>query len=227
MSRTMFLSRVTLFADLPDEQLEVISQRLRPWNFRKNEIIFHQESSGDSLYIIESGRVRIFRISENGDEMSLAIFGRGDFFGELSLLDGLPRSAGAVTMEKTRTLILYRDEFLRCLQEDFRITANILATLSRRLRRTTRYAEGLTFLDVPGRIAQKLLDLVEDYGEETEDGGVRISLRMTQSDLASLVGTSRETVNRALRTYRQMGLIRTDGAYITVLDPRGLRQRIY
>ncbi len=226
MSGTAFLSRVTLFADLPDDQLKVISRRLRPRNFRKNEIIFHQESPGDSLYIIESGRVRIFRISEDGDEMSLTIFGRGDFFGELSLLDGLSRSAGAVTMEKTRTLILYRDEFLRCLQEDFRITANILAALSRRLRRTTLYAEGLTFLDVHGRIAQKLLDLVDDYGEETEDG-IRISLRMTQSDLASLVGTSRETVNRALRTYREMGLITTAGAHITVLNPTGLRRHIY
>ena len=116
MSRVSMLRNVALFAGLSDQELEVLAGSLGKRTFGKGMIIFHKGSPGQTLYIIESGKVRIFIISESGQEISVNIYGPGDVFGELALLDGLPRSAGAVVMEKTVTFTLNRDDFLQHLE---------------------------------------------------------------------------------------------------------------
>jgi CRP/FNR family transcriptional regulator/CRP/FNR family cyclic AMP-dependent transcriptional regulator len=176
------------------------------------------------MYIIESGKVRIFILSESGQEISVNIYGPGDTFGELALLDGLPRSAGAVAVEQTVTLALHRDDFLRHLETYPRMAQSIIEVLSTRLRYTTSYAESLAFLDVCGRVAAKLLELAERYGVQRE--GIEIELRLTQAELASWVGTSRESVNKVLGTFRGQGLIEVEGRKITILDRQGLKKRI-
>ncbi len=153
--------------------------------------------------------MRIFLLSDTGQEITLNFHGPGDCFGELALLDGLPRSAGAITMEQTVVHSLHRDDFLRHLHAHPRIAESILEVLSKRLRQLTDYAESLAFLDVYDRVASKLLDLALRYG--VQDGGIRIDLSLTQGELATWVVASRERVNKALGLLRDRGLINLDG----------------
>jgi len=224
MSKVTLLRNVPFFASLSDQELEVLAESLGKRTFGKGMIIFHKGSPGQTMYIIESGKVRIFILSESGQEISVNIYGPGDVFGELALLDGLPRSAGAVAMEKTVTFNLHRDDFLRHLEVCPRMARSIMEVLSTRVRYTTDYAESLAFLDVYGRVAAKLLELADRYGVQQE--GIEIELRLTQAELASWVGTSRESVNKVLGTFRDYGLIEVEGQRITILDQQGLRRRI-
>jgi len=221
------LRKVPLFAGLSDQELEVLADSLGKRTFGKGMIIFHKGSPGQTLYIIESGKVRIFIISESGQEISVNIYGAGDVFGELALLDGLPRSAGAMAMEKTVTLTLHRDDFLRHLEDYPRMAKSIMEVLSTRLRYTTTYAESLSFLDVYGRVAAKLLELADRYGVQ-KDGkdGIEINLRLTQAELATWVVATRESVNKVLGTFRDQGVIKVEAQRITVLDRRELERRI-
>jgi len=224
MSRVSMLRNVPLFAGLSDQELEVLAGSLGRRTFGKGMIIFHKGSVGQTLYIIESGKVRIFILSESGQEISVNVYGPGDVFGELALLDGLPRSAGAVVMEKTVTFTLHRDDFLRHLEACPHMARSIIEVLSTRLRYTTAYAETLAFLDVYGRVAAKLLELADRYG--VKKNGIEIDLRLTQAELATWVAATRESVNKALGTFRDQGLIKVEGQRITILDLPGLKRRI-
>ena len=226
MSQVSILRNVALFAGLSDEELEVLAGCLGPRTFGKGMIIFHKGGMGQSLYIIESGKVRIFILSESGQEISVNIYGPGEVFGELSLLDGQPRSAGAVTLEKTVTLTLRREAFLPLLEAYPRMARGIIEVLSARLRYTTAHAENLSFLDVYGRVAAKLLELADRYGVEKQGEGIEIDLRLTQAELATWVAATRESVNKVLGTYRDHGLIGVDGQRITILDRQGLERRV-
>ncbi len=224
MTVAAMLKKISLFSGLSEAELDLLAEATGRRTFAKDMIIFHKDSPGQTLYIIESGRVRIFILSESGQEISVNVYGPGEFFGELALLDSMPRSAGAVVMEDTVTLTLQRDDFLNLLREHPEIAMNIMRVLSTRLRYTTMYAESLAFLDVFGRVAAKLIELADRYG--TEKDGIEIALRLTQSELASWIGASRESVNKVLGTFRDQGLIELDGQRIIVLDRRELKKRI-
>lgn len=224
MSQIDTFRSVPFFASLSDQELGILADSLRKRTFAKGMIIFHKDSPGRSLYIIASGKVRIFILSESGQEISVRIYGRGDVFGELSILDGLPRSAGAAALEKTEVLTLDREDFLALLERFPRIALDIIATLSKRIRYTTTYVESLAFLDVFGRVAGRLLELADCYGVDACEGRA-IDLRLTQTELASLVATTRESVNKVLGTFRDEGLIKLDGQRIIILDRRGLQRK--
>lgn len=225
MSRVRLLRNISLFSSLSDAELEVLAGRLGQRTFGRGVIIFHKESPGDTTYIIESGKVRIFVLSESGQEISVRICGAGEVFGELSMLDGLPRSAGAMAMEETHVLTLQREDVQELLDAYPHMARGVITTLTARVRYTTQYAENLCFLDVEGRVAQRLLELVDQYGVQTAEG-MEITLQITQSDLASLVGATRERVNKVLAAFRHQGLIELDAERITVRDRRGLKRRI-
>lgn len=218
------LRNVQFFASLTEEELGALGAGLRRRAFGRGVIIYHKDSPGEILYIIESGTVRTFCLSDWGREMSLDLYGPGEVFGELSLLDGLPRSTGAIALENMVTYTLTRGELLRCVRTYPRIAIGIIEMLAARLRYATNYAEHLTFLDVHGRVAARLLDLAERYGVQKE--GVEIQLRLTQSDLGDWVGATRERVNRVLANFRDRGLISIDGQTITVNDPAELHRLI-
>ncbi len=231
MSQVDQLRNVSFFARVSDQNLETLAGSLGKRTFGKGMIIFHKGGRGHSLYVIESGKVRIFIISESGQEISVNVYGPGEVFGELALLDGLPRSAGAVAMEKTVTLTLSRDDFLRHLESCPGMARSILEVLSARVRYTTAYVESLSFLDVYGRVAAKLLELAERYGREGQEGEqgnetVAIDLRLTQTELATWVAASRERVNKVLGAFRDQGLIEIEGHRVTILDRQGLERRI-
>jgi CRP-like cAMP-binding protein len=218
------LRRIPLFAGVSDRVLDDLARGLGKRTFGKGMIIFHRDSPGQTLYIIESGLVRIFSLSETGQEITVNLYGPGEVFGEIAVLDGQPRSAGAICMERTVTHTLHRGVFLPCMARSRALSQTVIDLLNARLRYTTIHAERLAFLDVYGRVAAKLLELGERFG--TVGGGSVVGLRMTQGELATWVVSSRESVNKVLSNFRDQGLIAVDGQEITILDRRGLEERI-
>lgn len=219
------LKKVHLFNQLADADLAALAGHLRPRHFRKGTMLFHKDQPGDTLYIIEAGHVRIFLPTAEGEELTVDIAGPGDVFGELALLDGRPRSASAETLEDTTVHELSREEFQRFLATAPRFAASLIELLSMRIRQVTEYAESLAFLDIHGRVARALLLLADRHGVDRE--GIEIDFDMTQAELASMVGATRERVNRALASFRTQRLIELRGRKIVLLDPVRLRRRVY
>lgn len=220
------LAQVPLFASLDAPYLAELAGRLVGRNYRRGETIFHKDDPGSSLYIIKEGQVKITSASPEGEEVILDILTDSDFFGELSLLDGRARSASAMAMESTRALTLDRRDLLDFVGRHPEPVGDILAALSERLRRTDLLLEDAVFLDLPRRLAKRLLDLGERHGLET-DKGLQIELRLTQQELANFVGASRVAVNKLLGLLQDKGLVSIDKQHITILRPDELRKRAY
>lgn len=220
------LRQISLFAELPEVGLEALASHLGKRTFAKGMIIFHKDSPGQILYLIESGNVRIFVISGIGQEMTLSIHGPGECFGEISLLDGKPRPVGAVALEQTVTYTLHRDDFLGCQRDYPILTQRILELLAERMRHLTIYVECLAFLDVPGRLAVALLELAERRGVKWSANVAEIDLHLTQTELATCVGATREMVNKALSVFRDQGVIKIRGQTITITGINELRRKI-
>jgi CRP/FNR family cyclic AMP-dependent transcriptional regulator len=201
------LRRCALFTRVDDQILGVCAATLRVRRFKKNETIFHQGDPGDSLYIVESGAVKIVLPSPEGEDGAIiATLGRGDFFGELALLDGSPHSATAVAAEPTNALVLQREPFEQLIDTEPLLRKALFAGLVGELRRLTGHVEELHFLDLPGRLASRIVRSARDADpERTTD--VRLDWPYTQSDLASMIGGTRQTVNRLLADMVAQGLI--------------------
>jgi CRP/FNR family cyclic AMP-dependent transcriptional regulator len=221
------LERVQLFAGLDRGTLERLATGLRTRRFRRNEVLFHQGDPGDSLFIVTAGAVKIVLPSEEGDEAILATVRPGAFFGELALLDGAPRSATAVAMEPTETLVLPRDRFRQLIDTEPATRDALLAALAGELRRLTDHVEELHFLDMTGRMAARLLRLAQGAGAAgaaAADGTIRLDGSYTQGDLASMIGATRQSVNKLLGQFVDDGLIRVDPDAIVIVDLPGLER---
>ncbi len=222
MSYAELLSQVPMFSSLGSEALEQLSPLLQPWRYNRGEVIFHQGDVGTTLYIIRKGEVAIRLSSSDGKERTLALLGRGTAFGEMSLLDGEPRSTDAVAREESSLLRLQREDFQRFLTERPAVALSLLAELSRTVRRVTRLVHDANFLDARARLASVLLDLAEKQGQQGADGVV-IPAQLTQSELAHLCGLTRESTNKWLRFYAREGLLSYEDGRITLLEPESLR----
>jgi CRP/FNR family transcriptional regulator, cyclic AMP receptor protein len=220
------LSRLRLFAGLSEETTALLEAGIQKRSFRRGEVIFHKGDPGSSMYLIVEGQVRIVLPSDAGEEALLGVLDTGDFFGDLSLIDGQPRSATIIASEPTETVVLHRDDFLKVVHSNPSVAIDMLKVLARRLRETDEFVEDAVFLDVPGRLAKKLLELSETYGDVRPDGTV-IGLRLTQSELATMVGATRESVNKHLRSYRSRGIIDVNRQRIVIRRPEELQRRIY
>ncbi len=216
------LASVPLFSDLSEQDLALLAGTLRTRRYRRGEVIFHQGDPGDALHIILSGRVRISSPSENGVEAILTTLRPGEFFGSLALLDGAPRSASASAVEPTETVILPRDRFRQLLNDSPEIRDHVFAELARELRRLTFHVEELHFLDIAGRLAAQLARLAEAQGAVTRGGEIRLEGPITQGELAAMVGSTRQSVNKLLGYLADDGLIRQDRDTLVVLDLAGL-----
>jgi CRP/FNR family cyclic AMP-dependent transcriptional regulator len=216
------LESVPMFRDLSQEQLDALAAGLRTRRYRRGETIFSQGDPGDALHIILAGRVKIASPSDTGVEAILATLRPGEFFGSLALLDGAPRSASAVAVEPTETLILPRDRFRALLDVSPAIRDHVFAELAGELRRLTNHVEELHFLDITGRLAARLARLAEEQGVPGEHGEIRIAGPITQGDLAAMVGSTRQSVNKLLGYFVDDGLIRMDRDALVVVDLPGL-----
>lgn len=221
MSYAQLLIQVPIFAHLQSEELEPLSALLRPHRYAKGEVIFHQGDVGTALFIIRKGEVAIRLSSEDGKEVTLQLLDRGDFFGELALLDGEPRSTDAVAREESDLLVLQREDFHRFLDSRPHVAKDLLPVLSRLVRRVTQLVHDTTFLDARTRLVRVLLELAEHQGKPTGDGVV-ITPKLTQSELANLCGLTRESANKWLRFYVREGLLSYEGGQITLVRPEQL-----
>ncbi|MEM7333859.1 MAG: Crp/Fnr family transcriptional regulator [Chloroflexota bacterium] len=226
MNKVAFLKNIALFAELSEQQLNRIAQDTMTRRYKQGEVIFREGDPGQVLYIIQSGQIRIFVNGMDGSETSVILFGRpGELFGELSIIDGLPRSATAVALEPTVLLILGRESFRRHMRQMPQLAMNFMQVLSKRVRYNTQQIDGFASLTITQRLARKLLELAHDYGR-VEETGVFIDMHLTQTTLAGMLGATRERVNRCLSDFRKSEWITTSQGYITVLDPEALRTAV-
>jgi CRP-like cAMP-binding protein len=221
-----FLSRLTLFADLDQKQLNQIAMRVQPRKFAMGVALFHQDMPGTMMYMIETGSVRVVSIGRTGQELTLNVFGPGEIFGELSILDGQPRSASAITLAPTVVWLLSQVDLKDLMREYPTINQAMIQLLVDRVRITARRLEAMTFQDVLGRLTYELLSLAERSGVPGEQG-IEITIPLTQVDLAAIVGATRESVNKGVSILRTQELIDFDGTRWFIKDPTGMQQILY
>jgi len=205
----------SLFAGLDDRELEAIAEIARPRKYARDEVVFHADEAGDTFCLILKGRVKVTMISPEGKEIILSMLGAGDFFGEMALLTDEPRSATIVAMETLEILTIWRSDFLTMLEENFGVTAKILAEMSRRLRSASLRIESLATMDVYGRLARFFLDLARKQGEDQGNGYIAV-VRPTHQAIANMIGTSRETVSRLMHDLNERNLLRSKGKTIFI-----------
>lgn len=216
------LAEVPLFEDLSEADLAIVAQRVRHRRYKEHDTIFHQNDPGVALYVILHGKVKIHSETSEGTDCIIAILSDGEFFGELAVIDGEERSADATTLEPTELLMLTRDDLHDILRRYPGISLRLLATLAGRIRRTTESYLAYSSLDVNGRLALQLLRLSQQHGIVTTTG-IKIDLRLTQTDLGALVGASRESVNKVMGFFRRQAYVSVDDkGQITVKDQPAL-----
>lgn len=213
-----------LFRQLAPDDLTALAATVRTRRYRRSEVIFHQGDPGDALHIVLSGRVKISTLSDSGLEAILATLRPGEFFGALALLDGAPRSASATAVAATETLILPRDRFRRLVDEVPGLRDHVFMQLAHELRRLTSHVEELHFLDIAGRLAAQLARLAEEQGQPGEDGEVRLDGPITQGELAAMVGSTRQSINKLLGWLVDDGLIRLERDAIVIVDLPGVQR---
>ena len=208
----MILQRVELFQGLSNEEFETLSSSSSSRSFPKNTVVIHENDPADSLFIIESGKVKVYCSDKNGKEFIMNTQGEGDYFGELALLDDSTRSASVRTVEKSSFCIIFKENFNRVLDEHPNIARKMIRNLAARVRKLTADVKSLALQDVYGRVANVLMDLAEERG----DGTRYIPEKLTQQDIADRVGASREMVARILKDLTIGDYIRFEGRHIII-----------
>jgi len=217
------LRLIPLFSELSESDLEEISRFTVKQMYKKDNMVLIEEEVGSTMFVILSGRVKISRISDEGREVILSILVDGDFFGEMSILDGQTRSANAVTLEDTELLIIRRENFLQMLHDYPQVAINLLKELAHRLRRSDSQIKSLSLQNALGKVASTLLRIADDSGI-IKHGQVVIAHLPPQQDLANMAGTSRETISRVIKSLNLLGYVNKEGSKLIIKDYERFRQ---
>ena len=212
-TRTVTLKAVPFFTQLADTELDAVRSLANEKNYPKNAVVLTEGEMGDSLCMIQSGKVKVFIGDENGREIILKILGTGAFFGEMSMIDKQPRSASVRTIEASSFLVLTHAAFERSLEQAPRIANLVMRCLAERVREADRKIGTLALMDVYGRVASTLLELAV-----YNDGKLMVGEKLSQQDLANMVGASREMVNRILKDLSDRGFISIESKAITIIN---------
>lgn len=216
----------TLFAGLDDESTSALLKFMKPRSLRRGTVLFREGDSGNELYIVSTGKLKVGRESPDGRENLLSVVGPGEMIGELTLFDPGSRSTTVTAVSQTELLSLEHNDLTTWLEERPQAAMNLLRALAQRLRRTNDTVGDLVFSDVPGRVAKALLDLAERFGKQGPDGTL-VAHDLTQEELAQLVGASRETVNKALADFAARGWLRLEARAVVILDQERLSNRAH
>ena len=220
------LKQIPLFSTLKDEELKAINRLSLTKKCSKDTIILLEKEEGDTLFIIIRGKVKVTTFSETGKEVIFSLLKEGDFFGDMSLLDGNPRSATVISIEDSELRLIRRNDFKNLIKKHPGIALKLLEELTSRLRKADERIESLAILDVTGRVAGILLQLANERGEKSIDG-VLIKSRPTHQELANMAGTSRETVTRVLKQLEIKKYISVNGKDITIHNPENFKRELY
>lgn len=218
------ISGAPLFAALDAEGAAALRASMQETHYGKGDIVFAEGDSGDRLYVVAEGKIKLGHAAPDGRETLLGVLGPGDMFGELSLFDPSPRAATATALTSTTLLGLHHQALRPWLNGRPEVAEALLRALAQRVRRSNENLSELVFSDVPGRVAKALLDLSEKFGESRADG-LFVEHDLTQEELAQLVGASRETVNKALADFVSRGWIRLESRSVTITDLERLQKR--
>jgi CRP/FNR family transcriptional regulator, cyclic AMP receptor protein len=218
------LANSALFQGLDPTELEGIARAMSRRRYRRHEVIFHEGDPGDALHLVVDGQVKIARESPEGGEAIVVILSPGDTFGELVLLDGAPRSATAIAVEAAETLAMSRSSFAALVDGPSPFRWRVLSGIAQRIRRVTDQLAEVHFLDLSGRLALQLIRLAEESAPgQTADIELRGTL--TQSDLAAMIGGTRQRINQILSDFSDQGLVRQDGGRLIIRNLPRLRDR--
>lgn len=190
-------------------------------SYGNRQRIFDKGDEGDRLLGVLGGQVRIYVMSSEGRELIMNVIMPGELFGEISLIDGKPRSASAVAIGATDLLHIRRSDFMTLLRQNCELSLRFMEVLCERVRWTSGLLEDASLLDLPARLAKRLLNLAEGIGEKQGDG-IRIGLKLSQTDLGNMLGVTREAVNKQLREWKRDGLVDMHEGQMLILDPEGL-----
>jgi CRP/FNR family cyclic AMP-dependent transcriptional regulator len=211
------LGRHFLLRHLEASELDQLLKFAKLRHGRPNEVLFQKGDPGDGLIAIIEGRVKISTMSAEGKEIVLNILGPGELFGEIALIDGKDRSADATVMENAELVVIDVRDFMPFLEERPELATRLLVMLCERFRWVNDLYEDAIFMHLPARLAKHLIRLGESFGDESDDG-VRIGIKLSQQDLGNLMGTTRESVNKQMRTWINSGIVSVDHGIITILD---------
>jgi CRP/FNR family cyclic AMP-dependent transcriptional regulator len=213
------LERNVLFRDLPETAIDKIAGLATIRSYSKGTLVFSQGDPGDAFFGVASGAVRISAISPEGEEIYLRVFEPGDTFGEIAVLDGQPRTASASTTKAAELVIIQREHFLDLLGREPKVAIHLLKLISERLRWTSALVEDAAFLEVPARLAKRLLSLASEQGAETTTG---IEVKLSQEELAHYLSVSRQIVNQHLQIWRKQGWVDLARGRIIIVDEDAL-----
>ena len=217
MKKIKLLQSVSLFWDLKEKELGYIAEKMVAKHYENGKYIFLEDSEGEQCFFVGEGSVKVTRLSKDGKEVILAMLNAGDFFGEMSLLDGESRSANVIALEKTEVLTLNRDDFLVVLHDYPQISIQLLKEMAGRLRKSDRQIASLSLSDAEKRIALCIIRFADEQGI-IKNGKVSIPKAPIQQDIANMAGTSRETVSRALGILEKELCIERNGRELIILD---------
>ena len=217
MEKIELLQSVSIFWDLNEDELGHIADKMVAKHFENGNYIFLEDSEGEQCFFVLEGSVKVTRLSKDGREVILAMLNEGDFFGEMSLLDGESRSANVIALEKTKVLTLDRNDFIAVINDYPQIAVQLLKELARRLRKSDRQIASLSLSDAEKRIALCIIRFADEQGV-IQNGKVSITKTPIQQDIANMAGTSRETVSRALGLLEKEDLIERHGRELIILN---------
>lgn len=217
------IENIVLFEGLAAPTLDSLRQQIRTRKLAKSELLFSAGDKSESMYLVQQGRIRIWTVSAAGAEVTLNVLGPGTVFGEIGLLDGSERTAGASALDAVELLAIPRRAFDNALERDPQLARNVISFLCERLRWVSARMEDSALRSAPERLARMLAHLVNDYGVETDDG-MQLSINLTQGELARWTHMSRESLNKILNRWSDEGMLIQSRGKITVQDQERLEE---
>jgi len=221
-NKTDFLLKIPLFSELSADQQSCLAQVIFERQYRKNQIVFGEGDPGEALFFLKQGKVKLTKTTADGREQILAFRGPGDVFAEVVLFDGGPYPATAEVIDDAQIGIIHNQDIERIILEHADIAVSLLRIMSKRLRQAQVSLKDIALKDVYGRLASTLLKLAGEHGVQA-NGRITIGLNLTHQDLANLIGTSRESVNRVISEWRKEGVVEANRGKITLLNPQKLK----
>lgn len=224
--RVELLEQAPLFSVLDATDLRLLAGKFHPVRYRRGEMVFREGEPADRLFLIQSGRVKLSIASPDGQELLIAVLGRGQIFGELAVIDRGPRAMNARAMENAEVFALDSDVFWTTLENRPTLARRLLELMARRLRRADQTSQDLVFFDAPTRLARRLLELAEEHGEPVGNGDtIRITVRVTQEEISQMIGSSRGSANRLIASFAGRGWIDWNDGRPVILRPEALMRR--